>query len=114
LVVCEEVGAKKQMRELLSLIWCVLFSWMWALIYAFIASRNDAAPPLGRNVRYLLPIRLCSTCSKNCGRSDFKLLLCSVPVYADLLAKYPHATIRDCGQVNKKALLQPDRLQQGQ
>jgi hypothetical protein len=55
---------------------------------------NEGDTVHGRDVRYRLPLRICPDCTGQLR--DARLLketLLDVPVYAELLDKYPHADV---------------------
>ncbi len=49
---------------------------------------------LGRDVSYRLPVRACTACGQGLDSSGMRKLLGSVPLYAQLLAKYPLAQVK--------------------
>jgi hypothetical protein len=52
----------------------------------------------GRDVRFVLPVRLCEACDRETvGRERVRAALAHTPVYARLLAKYPHAAVARVG-----------------
>jgi len=93
MVVCERAETKREVGGCSFVAYFILLGWV-GVILATLQNRNHSKD-YGRDVSFRLPIRLCPACEHNRNRSEVKELLCRVPVYAHLLAKYPHSRITD-------------------
>lgn len=96
-VVCE----RSEVRQGSSFPWPVAFavfllSWpllLLSLLANAVANRSAPERHLGRDVSFCLPLRVCPDCSARLPRHQIRGLLRQVPVYRQLLDKYPHASI---------------------
>jgi hypothetical protein len=91
---CERTETRKEVGGCGYFAYWILFGWV-GLLWASLLNRQHTAV-LGRNVRFMLPLRICPTCDGQIASRDFAMLLCRVPVYDHLIAKYPHATVKRC------------------
>jgi len=91
IVVCEQAETKKTTGELA---YFLLLGWV-GLVLAMFMDGNNPSNEFGRNIRYRLPLRICPACGKNSNKSELKRLFCTVPVYAHLMRKYPHAIVKE-------------------
>lgn len=58
------------------------------------SSASGETEVLGEDIFYLLPVRLCTHCGKDLTDQHMVRLFQTVPVYQDLLFKYPNSRIR--------------------
>ena len=71
---------------------CVITCDLTGLLHA--AGRDDADEVHGRDLRFRLPLRVCNHCSDQLRNPRLlKETLLDVPIYSELLAKYPWADV---------------------
>lgn len=90
LIVCERPETKGQVRY-----WEIIVLWflsIWLLLYRVFSAREQQH---GRNVAFLVPVRVCESCARSFTSSRaIRDGLSRAQVYAQLFGKYPHATVR--------------------
>jgi hypothetical protein len=88
---CERVHAARESSKLM-----VLFA-LLSPILALLALREERREPLGRETSVSVPLRVSSPfhrkLARRGSRGELRRLLRSVPVYAELLDRYPDATV---------------------
>jgi hypothetical protein len=73
-----------------------LSPWVWVtMLFGFLTLRKVRTERVeGRDLRFRLPLRICVDCGGQLRDiMRLKLTLMEVPVYAELLAKYPDAEV---------------------
>jgi hypothetical protein len=73
---------------LIGLLFGPLFGWLF-----YKSQRPDEAREIGRDLTYLLPLRLCFRCANRVRGSALKKAMRQVPLYDRLLQKYPRAIL---------------------
>lgn len=92
-VVCEQQELKKEHTVVGSLVSRALVS-LLTLGFLRYDPGDDPGQQVGRNVAYLLPIRVCTTCAAGKWTTELtRSVLERTPLYARLFDKYPHATV---------------------
>ncbi len=66
---------------------------LWLLVGYLVFKREGEVQVRGRDVAYRLPVRVCEGCARGLNNSGIRRLLEQVPLYAQLLAKYPRARV---------------------
>lgn len=90
-VVCERSEVKSDVKWWY---WVFLPLGVWFVIGMLVAKLNDRKRQLGRDVSFRLPVRVCEDCRPKVRTvADARDALRRSPLYARLLAKYPHAAI---------------------
>lgn len=64
-----------------------------ALLVGWIYASREPGVQHGRNIAFRLPLRICRGCGKGLGRAGLRDAVRRVPVYAQLLDKYPWAKL---------------------
>jgi hypothetical protein len=93
LTTCEKAWTKGEGTPLWAPILLGLVSWPLAL-WSLTRSARGEETTHGRNKIYSLPLRVCPPCLKTLrSQKDIKLCLRAVPLYDELLDKFPDATV---------------------
>jgi hypothetical protein len=91
---CERVESREQgsaMTAVFTSLW-LFFGWI-AMVFARDEQTDERV--LGKNVAFELPLRVCPLCSQTVrGERAIRSALVRVPLYSQLLKKYPHAKVR--------------------
>jgi hypothetical protein len=93
LTTCEVALTKSEGTPLWAtiLLWAI---WWPAAVWSLARAASGEEKTLGRNKIYWLPLRVCPACRKTLrSQKDIKLCLRAVPLYDQLLDKFPDATV---------------------
>lgn len=90
-VVCERVTVENRASNKTILAGCLFFGWLGPLLAAA-GAFGDILVERGREVSFVLPVRVCKDCASN-DPVALRRDLNTTPVYADLLRKYPGAAV---------------------
>jgi hypothetical protein len=95
---CEKMSVEGELESGMAVAWLLLVS---PILWVAVAlSSGKGVRELGRNVSFALPLRLCENCQARVQndwwwsrRKTLRRLLQKVPVYADLLRRYPKTKV---------------------
>lgn len=88
LVVCEQAEFKREQTgiSVVNLLFGIFTGF-------FVFNRPVSGELVGRDVSFRLPLRLYRDCLARLGKADARRIVAEVPLYRQLLDKYPHADV---------------------
>jgi hypothetical protein len=90
-VECERLRLEKGLSWFWYVVGFLILNWMAAAVLLF--RRGDRPQEYGRDKVYRLPLPVCENCRSKLRRSRAKEWLRRVPVYEQLLDKFPNAVV---------------------
>jgi len=91
---CESITSKTYTSPGAILMGCFLLGWIGAIVASLISRDSQRPVEYGRDVTFVLPVRICEGCSSSLDSPDrLKKVLRATPVYSALLDRYPDARI---------------------